>query len=236
MFLCSPTNACLPVSESTAARRRSPRGRGAELRREVLQAAMDLLAETADESAVSVRAVAQRVGVSVPSIYLHFADKQDLMDAACGEVFEALHQRLRTAGEAADDPVSALCAQGRAYVHFALENREHYRVVMMQLHDTAQGSMATVGAGFQYLVDGVAACVEAGVFEGDPFELALGLWTAAHGVASLMLAKPFLPWPDADEFIDRSIWQAGVGLAAAARLDRSQSVPELVERLDALRS
>jgi AcrR family transcriptional regulator len=233
MSRCRQTRACPPVSDGV--RRRAPRGRGAELRGEILQAAMDLLAETGDEAAVSVRAVAQRVGVSVPSIYLHFADKQDLMDAASGEVFEALHRQLRAAGEAAPDPVSALCAQGRAYVHFALANPEHYRVVMMQLHDAAQGSMTNVGAGFQYLVDSVAACIEAGVFEGEPFELALGLWTAAHGVASLMLAKPYLPWPERDAFIDRTIWRAGVGLAAAARLDRDASVPHLVERLDRLR-
>ena len=116
-------------------RRRAARGRGAELRGEVLAAAMELLSETGDESAVSVRAVAQRVGVSVPSIYLHFADKQALLDAVCGEVFEALHQRMRAAAEGAIDPFEALRAQGNAYVRFARENPEHYRLVMLQPHD-----------------------------------------------------------------------------------------------------
>ncbi len=51
---------------------------------------MDLLTETGSEDAVSIRAVAQRVGVSAPSIYLHFADKRALIDAVCEEVFEAL--------------------------------------------------------------------------------------------------------------------------------------------------
>lgn len=199
-------------------------------------AAMELLTETGDESAVSVRAVAQRVGVSVPSIYLHFADKGALIDAVCGEVFEALHQRLRTASEDAPDPVAALHAQGVAYVHFALENPEHYRVVMMQPHDTAQGSMQSVGAGFEHLVQSVQACIDAGVFEGDPLELALGLWTSVHGLAALLIAKPYLPWPDVDAFIERSVWRAGAGLSAAARVQPGLPVPELVERLEALRS
>ena len=222
---------------SEPARRRAPRGRGAELRGEVLAAAMDLLAETGDESAVSVRAVAQRVGVSVPSIYLHFADKQALIDAVCEEVFEALHQRMRAAAERAPDPFSALRAQGNAYVHFALENPEHYRVVMMQAHEPAQESVDSVvsGGAFGYLVESVQACIDIGVLEGEPLELALGLWAAAHGVAALLVAKPYFPWPDVYAFVDRTICMAGLGLAAATRLDTSLSLPELKERIEALR-
>ena len=38
-------------------------------------------------------------------------------------------------------------------------------------------------------------CMAAGIFaEGDPMPVTLQLWAAAHGIASLMIAKPFLPW------------------------------------------
>ena len=229
---------CLPVSEATTTRRRAPRGRGAELRGEVLKAAMDLLTETGDESAVSIRAVAQRVGVSAPSIYLHFADKRALIDAVCGEVFEALHQRLLVAAEDAPDPFSALRAQGIAYVQFARENPEHYRVVMMQAHEPAPESVEAVvtSGAFAYLVESVQACVDIGVLEGEAVELALGLWAAAHGIAALLIAKPYFPWPDVDALVDRTICMAGIGLAAGARLDASLPLPDIVERLEALRS
>lgn len=220
----------------TAARRRSPRGRGPELRGEVLRAAMDLLAETGEESAVSVRAVAQRVGVSVPSIYLHFADKQQLIDAVCEEVFEALHQRMREAAAGAPSPFEALRAQGNAYVHFALENPEHYRIVMMLKHSPGEQTVdrAIAGGAFAYLVESVEACVREGVFDGDPVEVALGLWAAAHGVAALLVAKPYFPWPEVDAFVDRTICMAGLGLAVADRLP-DLPMRELVERLDQLR-
>lgn len=228
------------VRTAGPARRRAPRGRGAELRGEVLQAAMDLLRETGDVDAVSVRAVAQRVGVSVPSIYLHFADKQALIDAVCEEVFEALHQKMREAGEQAPDPFEALRAQGNAYVHFALANPEHYRIVLM----TGGGSsgphdsdLEIASGAFGYLVESVRACVEAGVFSGDPVEVALGLWAAAHGVAALLVAKPDFPWPDVDAFVDRTICMAGMGLAVADRLppDSDLALPDLVALLDTLR-
>ncbi|MBW3656986.1 MAG: TetR/AcrR family transcriptional regulator [Gemmatimonadetes bacterium] len=219
-------------------RRRAPRGRGAELRGDVLAAAMDLLAETGDEQAVSVRAVAQRVGVSAPSIYLHFADKQALLDAVCEEVFEALHLRLRAAAKGADNPFEALRAQGNAYVHFALENPEHYRLVMMTKHapgDKPSDQLIARGA-FGYLVESVRRCVQEGVYAGDPVELALGLWAAAHGVAALLVAKPYFPWPDRDAFIDRTICMAGLGLAVGERLSCEGSVPlpDLVAVLDSL--
>ena len=225
------------MAESTAVRRRAPRGRGAELRGEGLRAAMDLLTETGSEEAVSIRAVAQRVGVSAPSIYLHFADKRALIDAVCEEVFEALHQRMRAAAAGAADPFQALRAQGNAYVHFAVENPEHYRVVMMQAHEPAQQSVDSIVAegAFGYLLESVRACVEQGVLEGDPVELGLGLWAAAHGVAALLVAKPYFPWPDVDAFVDRTICMAGLGLAVSTRLDGELPLAELLARLEALR-
>ena len=226
------------MSEAATVRRRAPRGRGAELRDEVLRAAMDLLTETGDVDAVSIRAVAQRVGVSAPAIYLHFADKQALIDAVCHEVFEVLHQRLRAAAEKAPDPFRALRAQGVAYVQFARENPEHYRVVMMLAHEPAQESVDAIVAegAFGFLVETVQQCVDAGVLEGEPVELALGLWAAAHGIAALLVAKPYFPWPDLDDFVDRTICMAGIGLAASTRVDLDQPLPTLVARLEELRS
>ncbi len=200
---------------------------------------MDLLAETGDEDAVSLRAVAQRAGVSVPSIYLHFTDKKALIDAVCGEVFEALHVRLRAAGERAADPFRALRAQGNAYVHFALENPEHYRIVMMKEHEPAPEAVDAVvaTAAFGLLVDTVRACVAAGIYEGQEIELALDLWAAVHGVAALLVAKPYFPWPDRDAFIDRTVCMAGLGLAAAVRFDADSDEPldSVVQRFNRMR-
>jgi AcrR family transcriptional regulator len=218
-------------------RKRARRGEGAALRADLLRAAMDLLRETGDEDAVSVRAVAQRVGVSVPSLYLHFADKQALLDAVCEEVFTQLHVVLQKAGAEGTDPFDALRRQGTAYVHFALENPEHYRIVFMKEHDPAPESVDAVIAGgaFGHLVDSVRACVEAGVLEGDPVDTATSLWAAAHGVAALLIAKPYFPWRDVDAFVERTVCAAGLGMAAMSRLGAETSGGPLVEALDRLR-
>ena len=224
-----------------AVRPRSARGKGAELRGEVLRAAMDLLTETGEEDAVSLRAVAQRVGVSVPSIYLHFADKQALLDAVCEEVFAALDAQMRAASDGAPDVFDALRLQGVAYVNFAIANPEHYRIVLMRKHDPQNGGgradLVMASAAFEHFVASVQECVDAGVFEGDADALALRLWAAAHGVAALLVAKPYFPWPPLEEFVEQTIRMAGVGIALSSRLaDCAElSLPELTEKLNALR-
>ncbi len=122
----------MSVIASTSSRRhRAARGQGEALRGEILAAARDLLAETGNQDAVSVRAVAERVGVTTPSIYLHFKDKDDLLDAVCTEVFEALGVALGEATAQGGSPLERLMAQGRAYVRFALDKPEHYRLAFM---------------------------------------------------------------------------------------------------------
>lgn len=151
----------------------------------------------------------------------------------------ALDVRLREAGATGVDPFDALRRQGNAYVHFALENPEHYRIVMMKEHAAGpQSADVLIASGaFGYLVESVRACIEAGVLEGDPVELALGLWAATHGVAALLVAKPYFPWPERDAFIDRTVCMAGIGLAATARLGPHDEMPlsQVVDTLDRLR-
>ena len=225
-----------------AVRPRSARGKGAELRGELLRAAMDLLTETGEEDAVSLRAVAQRVGVSVPSIYLHFADKQALLDAVCEEVFEALHVQMRAAAADATDVFDGLRRQGVAYVQFAIANPEHYRIVLMRKHESPStgdpADLMMASSAFREFVASVQECVDVGVLEGDAASLALQLWAAAHGVAALLVAKPYFPWPPLDDYIEQVVRMAGMGIAATSRLGECGEIalPELITRLNALRT
>jgi len=73
-----------------APRRRARRGDGPLLREEIIAAAERLLLERGSEEAVSMRAIADAVGVTPPSIYLHFADKEELFVAVCDARFDEL--------------------------------------------------------------------------------------------------------------------------------------------------
>jgi len=208
-------------------RRRARRGEGERLREEILVAARELLAETNDADAVSVRAVAERVGVSTPSIYLHYSDKATLLDAVCEAVFADLDAAMEAAAATTDDPFDSLRLRGNCYVRFALENPEQYRLAMMRMPGhldsspnafTAEDIVA--GPTHRHLTEAVQRCIDVGVFAPgtDPLVVTTGLWAAAHGAVSLCLAKPGLVGDQAIALCEMVIVNAGMGAALSSYL------------------
>jgi AcrR family transcriptional regulator len=188
-----------------ARRRRAPRGSGDQLHDEILDAATELLLETDDAKAVSIRSVALRVGITSPSIYLHFADKESLLDAVCARYFEKLDEAMQQAAIGQPTTLDVLRAQGLAYVRFATQTPELYRIATMR-----QGSpgsdvdAALASSAFGHMRDSVRVLMDEGIYApGDPTVMALQLWTAGHGVAAMMIAKPYLPFGEIEAFTDQ---------------------------------
>jgi AcrR family transcriptional regulator len=195
-------------------RPRSRRGEGDRLRGEILAATQALLLETADTSAVSVRAIADRVGVTPPSIYRHFADKDALMMAVCGSVFGRLDEAMEKAAADAANPFDELLFKGRAYVQFGLTYPEHYRLIFMikQIHSMnldvdgeAVGHLEEDLPGtraFEHLQDTVHRLLEAlepSRPRPDEYAMTCAMWTGVHGITSLRISLPNFPWPPLDE-------------------------------------
>ncbi|WP_370325908.1 TetR/AcrR family transcriptional regulator [Euzebya sp.] len=201
------------------ARSRARRGDGARLRREILDATTRLLVETGDEGAVSVRAVAERVGVTPPSIYLHFGDKGELIFECCRMLMGQLAVRVTEAVEGIRDPVERLRLAAHTFVTFGIENPEPYRITFMSPHhevpddfdiESYEGTHA-----FRLLTDMVADVRSPRVAPADPPHdaphptdemWAMGLLAAFHGVTSLMVAKAVepidFPWPEVGPLVD----------------------------------
>ena len=197
-------------------RERARKGDGALLREEILEAAEALLVETGSEDEVSVRAVADRVGVTAPSIYRHFADKGTLMFEVCDRQFARFHEYLDAKRSGHADPVESLKACGRAYIEFGLTHPEHYRIMFMGRSDLTpeqyEDHVLAEQASFMALVGSVQECVDAGRLDGDAFEAATLLWTAVHGVTSLLIAKPGFPWPPVEVLVERVLDVVDSGL------------------------
>ncbi len=200
-----------------ARRARARKGDGELLRDEIVAATEALLVETGDASAVSVRAIADAVGVTPPSIYLHFADKRELLYAVSEAHFTALDQWIEAAVAGATDPVDELSRRAKAYVQFGVENPEHYRILfMLRPDDVPAGSAGRLqGSGpFAHLVEAVErAMAEGAIPHGDAHLIATGLWAVVHGVTSLLIAKPDFPWPDVDALLDHLLVVQCRGLA-----------------------
>ena len=219
-------------------RRRAPRGSGEQLRDEILDAATELLLETGHAKAVSIRSVAQRVGVTPPSIYLHFADKHALLDAVCARYFEKLDEEMQRVSASQSDAIDVLRAQGLAYVRFAIENPELYRIATMgEWKSNSNVDAALASSAFEHMCVTVETLMGEGLLPpGDATGIALELWSAAHGVAALLIAKPHLPFGDAEAFTDRVLRAVFSGNMVVGLVGADATPQEVVERLSALGS
>jgi AcrR family transcriptional regulator len=186
-------------------RTRARRGEGERLRDEILAAAERLLLDTGHESALSIRAIADAVGVTAPSIYLHFADRNELLFAVCERHFEALAECLDASMVGVTDPVERIRRLGAAYIRFGVEHPEPYRIMFMARADAVPEGFTEehlrTASCFGHLLTAVQAAIDAGRYRVDDAYLAATLlWTAVHGMTALLVAKPDLPWPDLDKW------------------------------------
>lgn len=188
------------------------------MRQDILAATEALLVRTGDESAVSIRAIADAVGVTAPAIYLHFADKDELIREVCQVQFRKLDAAVESLLGDVDDPVERLRRRGQAYVRFGVGHPEHYRIMLMckspGTGEPGTGSLPGM-ASFEALVANVLACMDAGAFaEDDAFLVATVLWAGVHGLTSLRIAVPTFPaFADADALLDRLLDTMARGLA-----------------------
>lgn len=207
-------------SPESTRRRRAQRGSGEQLREEIIAAAKKLLADAGRADDVSIRAVADAVGVTSPSIYLHFEDKTALLAAVVADVFADLDTAMLSAAEGLDEPLARLRAFGMAYVKFALAHPEQYRIAAMDPCPMPGVDEVLASGAFVHFNQTVVDCMEAGIFaKGDPLPVTLELWSAAHGIASLMITKSFLPWGDTEAIVDHVLCAAALGRAAAGLID-----------------
>jgi len=198
-------------------RNRAPRGQGAQLSDELVAATERLLTATGDEEAVSIRAIADAVGVSPPAIYLHFPDKNALIFEVCAARFGELADALEEAAAGIEDPLEALLVRGNAYVRFAVEHPEQYRVLFLRPGAgrklTADELRST--SAFGNLIRAVERAQKAGALGAGPgaIDTAMELWAVAHGVASLLIGVEDFPWPE--DLADRVLSTYVRGLTSA---------------------
>ena len=159
-----------------------------DLAQQAQQLAMTTLREHGD-TAISLRALAKRLGVSAPALYRHFSDRDSLLAELAVTGFEALRARLRAV--APSEPHRALIDIGRVYVSFARDEPNLYRLMFggRVLPKGVHPRLDEAGRGaFQVLEDTVARGQSAGYLK--PLPLALmtaAAWSLVHGLAQLSI-------------------------------------------------
>lgn len=161
-----------------------------ELRTKILHHAKELFMERGFEE-TSIRNIAERIEYSPTTIYLYFKDKDDIFYALHSEGFRILNQYFKVL-EHVTHPFERLKATAKAYITFALENREFYDLMfisnspMKAISKEEQPCWEEGDKAFGTLVNTIVDCTREGYFENmDPEIVAFTIWSMVHGICSL---------------------------------------------------
>ena len=180
-----------------------------ELRQAILDAAADTFSRDGYDS-VSLRAVAEAVGLSHGAIYGYFKDKDELFAALVQQSFDQLAAALRSLPGRRGDPVSFLKRAGRKYVEFGLKNPGAYEFAFI-LRRSGVGQKPHLA--YAYLRNAVKRCIDENRFRVRDVDLASqALWTAVHGVTALLILRPNFPWTKKKALIGMVVDNAVDGL------------------------
>jgi len=215
-------------NDATAARKRLPRGQGWQLRQQIIDTAMDLILRSGEARAPSARELTRALGITAPSLYRHFSSTDELADALSARYFEQLGEVLQRATLNSSTALERLRALGLAYVRYAAEHPLLYRF--------ATASPPRLGAEFDEILSSSAFLHLRGVVQelvdeerfprGNTLGSALQLWATTHGVASLLVTRPHLPWGEQEVFASRTLRAAYLGYALAEVPPRADSGDE----------
>jgi AcrR family transcriptional regulator len=196
--------------ETEEHRRRNRRGEGDRLRVELLDAAADLMAEKGDIDAVSLRAVAGRVGVSPTAVYRHFDDHLSLLRAAVVHCWQEFDGALADSDDATASPFDRLRSMGDRYVRFAMEQPGKYHVLFSNKIDVEleEGSIGV--SAFERLVERVTAILDERGDGRDPRFVAVEVHTWIHGIVDLIGRHTDADWPPVEALLDDLLVRLGL--------------------------
>ena len=199
-----------------------------DLRDAVIRAALQE-AEQGGPEAISIKALAKRLGVSQPAPYRHFADREALLAAVAAEAFRQFNAELREAiGRPSKRP--KLSRFARSVLGFGLRRNGVFRLMFAsrviasaaddsELHTAARES-------FALLVEALEAPAVGLLRERQ----ALKLWASLHGV--VMLAEQGLFTGEAagttrEELVEDIVNEAKLALAAAIEAARREGAGKI---------
>ncbi len=161
-----------------------------DMRQLILETSEHLLT-TEGVSALSMREVARRAGVTHQAPYHHFADRQSIIAELVTQGFEDLRKRMARANAKGNSGTRGdmLMASGKAYVGFAIDRPGIFRIMFRpeqcNLHHYPEAMMSSQTAYAE--LEKMVRLAHAGLYTEA---LACVYWAQVHGLACLIVDGP----------------------------------------------
>lgn len=162
----------------------------AAARAEVCRVAEALFARHGVEG-VTMRQIASQLGWSPTTAYRYFKSKEEILAAVRASAFDRFCEVIERAARSSPDPRITARNVGQAYLGFALENQDAYRMMfdISQADATGNAELAeALARARRSMVAYVALLIHEDILGGDALALGHMLWAAAHGLVMLRLS------------------------------------------------
>lgn len=170
-----------------------------DTRQQILSAARHLLDE-GGASAVSMRKVAEQVGITAMAIYRHYPDHAALLTALSDQGFAEMAAMLRDTPLAGDISARMVTAC-EAYLDYALVNPRLFELMFLARRPGARQFPRDFKAGLSPTANLFAAIVEQGIRDGhlrddDVWEITFEMGALLQGLIVLYLGGRFEGGPE----------------------------------------
>ncbi|PCI52752.1 MAG: TetR family transcriptional regulator [Alphaproteobacteria bacterium] len=165
-----------------------------DLARALVIAGREILREKGTDG-LSLRAVAAKAGVSQSAPYTHFKNKKDLLRAIGASGFAELSGNMIKNESSKDTALDIIITRGVAYIEFALNNPDIYRLMFAQVDPNghkrhrrefpSESDVFTIEAIKAYKLLH-SSCESLCTDENKATIYSLGIWGLVHGLASLI--------------------------------------------------
>ncbi len=171
-------------------------------REEIVRAALEL-ARAGGMTAVTARSLGAKLGSSTKPIFGIFRNMEEVQQEvlkAADECYQSYQRQEMARGE-----YPPYKASGMAYIRFATEERELFRLLFMRDRSHEEIPQDTEE------LRRMAALIQrsTGLEESAARQLHLEMWVFVHGIAT-MVATAYLPWDV--EWVSRALTDAYLGL------------------------
>lgn len=160
------------------------------LKDKLIETALKIISEQGLEK-ITMRSLAEKIGVSRTAPYRHFPDKDALLCAIAEQGYTKFTEEIKkNIGDLNENPLLKLKKVGMAYVEFAIVNPVHYRLMfgneIVQSKRTPELEKC-VEQVFKNTLDLIEICQEKNLIRPiNPYIIANSLWSMSHGISTLL--------------------------------------------------
>jgi AcrR family transcriptional regulator len=140
---------------------------------------------------VTMRQIASELDCSSTTAYRYFRNKEEILVAVRASAFNRFSEVIENATRSGPDPRKAARKVGQAYLDFALEHSDAYRLMfdISQADVSRHAELAeALARARRSMVAYVAPLIHEGILRGDTQALGQMLWATAHGLVMLRLS------------------------------------------------